>query len=180
MAMNASNAAKALADEYKSIIDPDNGSSYDENTFIDILNKTLDDEFQNGVPSMANVDISTAAGTLAIPLSPGVAQAQAIGLAVATYWSTTIAPSGTPQGICTATPSAIISVVNTAMSIAPLITAGIIALYGKEEATTPLFEDFVKAIIDPISTISWTVTEMGTYAASPPTPCPNVFMVTVS
>jgi len=179
MAFDINGAASSCWDDYKAIIEGDMPPTED---FLDILTKTLDDEFQNGTLSFANVDISTAKGTLVLPkVTNGYEMALLIGQAVSQYWMLTITPTGTAQNICTAVPSAIISVTNTAAAVAPIIQAGLLKIGTPYNESTPYFKQVIKVIIDAVKTIVWTVTELGQNPISGGTvPCPSVWTVTIS
>ena len=135
--------------------------------FFQKLAQIMDDEFQKATPSMTNVDITTPAGTLTYEeKSDPVEHATEIGTKTAAYWALTIMPTGTPTLV------SIVSVVNTAASIAAPLAADILSLGSTTETGT--FQKLVDTIIKHVKTITWTVTELD------PKSNPVVFTVTVS
>lgn len=171
MSLDAAGVASSAADAYFNIVENQENAPPSVD-FLTLLVPFLDDGFQAAVPSMLNVDITTAAGSLSFPtVTNTYAYAALIGQACADYWAINVALTGVPQNICTSVPSAIVGVSNTAASIASIIEAGLLALGTPNADSQPYFEAFVGVIFDAVMTITWTVNEAGTNVGSPDTPC---------
>jgi hypothetical protein len=141
----ASNIAKKLREIQKS-------DKYDENILLKTISKELDVGFQQATPTLTNFLINAPANTLDIPNSPGITFPKIIGLSIADYWSKTITPG--PPIACP-----VVSVINNAITIAPIIEAKLLALTQKKQYSEPYYEEFVKIIFDAVKTIQWVVVE---------------------
>ena len=183
MSLNAAGVASSAADAYFNIVENQENAPPSVD-FLTLLVPLIDDGFQAAVPSMLNVDITTAAGTLSFPSVPdpnATTYAMDIGQACADYWAINVAKTGTPQNLCTSVPSAIVGVENTANTIASIIADGLALIATPARAQTPYFEAFVGVIFDAVKTITWTVDEAGTNTGSPDTPCEITYSgITVS
>ena len=165
MGFNPNAVASKLDDKMRAM---ERGSDIPtDRTFMDFLQQVLDDGFQKGKPSLDNVDITSASGSLFIPMSKFELQALHIGNACASYWVSAITP-GIPEAC-----DSIVSVVNDAGKIAPVITSKINALAYSLKVREPYYEDMIKIIFDAVKTILWTVTE-ASYK------CNSSFVVTIS
>lgn len=176
MAMSSSTAASSITSDYDILKGKENVQ--DDDYLLKLIEVYLDTEFQNGIVSDDNVDITTPAGTLSLPVSPVDTMAKVIGDACETYWKNTIEKTGIPQHTCGNNDSEIISVTNTAEGISAKIELNLKAIGGSTTELTPSFEKFCEAIIDEVKKIEWTVEESGT---NPPAlPCDKTYTVTIS
>lgn len=144
-----------------------NQDTSNQQLFLSEFSKAIDNHFQLAIPSMLNVDIKPASGTLNIPASgSNPANATIIATAISNYFAMCITPTGIPQA------GVITLVVNTAASIIPTLTADILSLIGKTQSVG--YSDFAKKVIDNVKQITWTVTE--TLPTTPPSPMifPNI------
>lgn len=121
MAMSESNAASRLAAEYEALKEP--GAQRTNLTFLDILDKVIDEEFQNAQPTNSNIDITTVAGTLDIKHSLPNQMAYEIAHACCVYWSKAIETSGDPVS-----GTSILSIENDAMEYVEPMEAEILSL----------------------------------------------------
>ena len=149
MGLDISSTAKAILDKY-------NENNFD--TFFDEMTKILDNAFQQATPELANYAFTGAKGTLVfpkvtLPTGQTTITPASFGAGAAAYWSLAITPD-TPQSC-----KNIDSVVNTASSIAPIITAGLMTITLSPIERNPPYEEFVKVFFDAVKTIVWTVTE---------------------
>jgi len=157
MAMSPSNAGALMSSFYENFKD----TATESNTFnevLDFLSSTLDAEFQNGIPSLSNVDITTPAGSFSLgsrTTSDSGNMIEIIADEVVRYWSDTVGTSGSPVSC-----SSIASVSNTASSIKQPIMDGLLA-NANNELSTPNYQAFFGTIIDAVKTIVWTVSESG-------------------
>lgn len=125
MAMIEENAAARLEEEYASLITPGNGRT--NNTFIDILNIVIDEEFQNAEPTVPNIDITTVAGTLDIQRNIPSKMAYEIAYACCEYWSMAVETSGESVSVL-----GISEIVNDAMDYVTPMEQEILAINNGE------------------------------------------------
>ncbi|MDQ6990757.1 MAG: hypothetical protein Q9M11_03395 [Mariprofundaceae bacterium] len=130
------------------------GLTTDSVLFIDNISTILDTGFQAAVPSLLNLDISPAAGTLALPHPSGgnSTMPELIGKACADYWQLAIG-KGAPQH-----KAAVTGVSNDASKIAAPIALSIRGL-ATGGYLVPSYTDFVTVIHNEVLTIKWTVNE---------------------
>jgi hypothetical protein len=149
--MNASTPANNINIAYQDMLK----SGYtDSKMLLSTIAKELDAEFQKGVTTLKNVDITTPAGSLSFSNVSGLTNDNAYKIAsdVASYWAKTIAPSGTPESC------RISSVVNDASKIIAPIASGLLSLYNGN-IETPSYFKFCDIIISNVKTIIWQVDE---------------------
>ncbi|RLF08146.1 MAG: hypothetical protein DRJ64_01660 [Thermoprotei archaeon] len=165
--MNANIPASKINLDYQDTLVND---TLAQSEFLDNMASYLDTEFQNGITTLGNVDITTVAGTLDFSDIDDVDvmnNAYRIANSVKNYWAATIEPSGAPESC-----SSITSVVNDASKIVVPLTADILNIYGNNLESNYYYE-FYNAIIRNVKTIIWNVSE-----ASPK--CSADFVVNIS
>lgn len=150
MPMSESSLADRIANQYD---DVKNMDDRDDNTYLRLLEVSIDNEFQRAVPTMTNVDITTPANTLKINLVSVYEMAREIATACCTYWSTAIETSGVP-----AVGKEIVSVTNDAMTHIEPLTNDILAIYDGHNSNPPYME-FSEVLLTHMRNIEWTVTE---------------------
>lgn len=175
MALDSTATALLISNKYQELTDTNNQNYNPNMDFLSELTTILDDAFQGADLSMENVVIDNASGTLVLGTT-----SLDIATGISNYFASTVLLTGVPQGVCTVTPSAIVSVVNTASTIITPMKTAIEALdTGVEQL--PHFKTFVDAVFNAVKTISWTVVESGTSGTpSSPVPCPNTYVVSIS
>ena len=149
--MDATTPANNINNAYQTMLE----SGYtDSKMLLNTIAKELDSEFQKGVTTYKNVDITTPAGSLSFSDVSGLTTANAYKIAtdVANYWAKTIAPTGSPES-CD-----ISSVVNDASKIVAPIASGLLSLYNGN-IETPSYFKFCDIIISNVKTIIWEVHE---------------------
>lgn len=161
--LDANKLAQELDDNLQDFVA--NKDTNNQQLFLTEFAKILDDNFQLATPTLANIDIKPAKGTLTIPASgSSPTNATIIATAISNYFAICVTPTGIPQvGVITA-------VVNTASTIIPTLTADIISLIGKNKSVG--YSEFSEKVINSIKNISWTVTE--TLPNGVTVPYPNI------
>jgi hypothetical protein len=151
MALVELETAKKLAVEYKT--NKKYETKRDSDTYLRILEKVLDEDFQKAEPTLENIDITTVAGTLKIQRTVPQKMAYSIALGVCTYWSKTIETSGDPESN-----TGIDAVVNDAMVYVKPMETDILAIY-KNRPSYPEYYEFVSVIFKYVKQIIWIVDE---------------------
>lgn len=143
--------------------------------FLDFLNKTIDAFSQMAQPSMTNVMIVTAAGTLNIEKKEPDEQTLEVATKYMTYWALTILPIGIP--VTLPMNGVITSVSNDAMSYVSSLKSDLDDL-AKNAKAGDNYKEFVKLLFDYAKKIQWTVIE--TYTIPPAPPVVMTYNVTIS
>lgn len=169
MALDAGGCADALSSMYDVVkLDQDQD-------FLDFLNKTIDAFSQMAQPSMTNVMIVTAAGTLNIEKKEPDEQTLEVATKYMTYWALTILPIGIPVTLPMG--GVITSVSNDAMSYVSSLKSDLDDL-AKNAKPNDNYKEFVKLLFDYAKKIQWTVME--TYTIPPAGPVVMTYNVTIS
>jgi len=151
MSMSETNAATQLNTAYEAL--KQRGVERDNTTFITVLNQIVDTEFQNATPTDNNIDITTVAGTLAIPLGLPDTMAHDIATACCTYWSLAIKTSGS-----SVSGFGITGITNDAMNYITPMETEILAI-NNGQPQTPNFLNIVSVIFKYSRQIIWFVDE---------------------
>lgn len=161
--LDANKLAQELDDNLQDFIE--NQDINNQTLFLNNFAKILDDNFQLATPTLNNIDIKPAKGTLAIPSSgSSPANATIIATAISNYFAMCVTPTGIPQvGVITL-------VMNTASTIIPTLTADILSLIGKNKSVG--YSEFSEKVINSIKSITWNVTE--TLPNGVTVPFPNI------
>jgi len=131
-----------------------NGAGVDRGMiFLDILQTIIDEDFQKGITSLKNVDITTPAGTLDFKEGPVSEMARNIATGCYEYWSKTIEPTGSPEE------DEIVSVSNDAEKIIEPIVTRLLAI-GGNKSVSPSYIEFITVIYEEVMKIQWTVEEL--------------------
>lgn len=151
MALNPKSMADAIMKEYEDFCKNPDGKG----EFIQVLNRTLDDYFQqNAQFSTPNVTMTGAKGAMAITIVPDpTLQAMEIATKIANYWALTITPDGIP------TTGAITAIVNTAPTIIAPLAAAILTIPPLMLGAPDNYMTFCSLVIAQLKAIVWTVTE---------------------
>lgn len=169
MALDAGGCADALSSMYDVVkLDQDQD-------FLDFLNKTIDAFSQMAQPSMTNVMIVTAAGTLNIEKKEPDEQTLEVATKYMSYWALTILPIGIPVTLPMG--GVITSVSNDAMSYVSSLKSDLDDL-AKNAKPDDNYKEFVKLLFDYAKKIQWTVME--TYTIPPAGPVVMTYNVTIS
>jgi len=163
--MDANNPATLIASEYKHICEI---GEADSTTLLTLMAVALDTEFQKGLVSMKNVDITPPTDSLKFTAQSNPSDnARHIAEQVTSYWLQTITPTGIPQSC-----DSITGVSNDASKIKDPIESNLLSIYNGS-ILTPSFYHFCDAIIKEVKKITWVVNEASSK-------CATTFTVTIS
>lgn len=156
MSLSESRLSKETFENYRNFCTSktNDSQSYDERAFIDIWQKSLDDEFQRASQTHMNFIITDIKGSLYIPLSKnGVQLCLNIAMAVCSYWSKALTP-GKPEHL-----DSVVSVTNDAMTHVTPLYSDIMSIR-RSTPTTEYYKEIHDKILTHVKSIKWIVVEM--------------------